>query len=70
MLQARRMDAVISWSERSFQALRGGSEPRRRSNHSAKINGIFNFQLNYIPRMKAGGQIGWSVRDQARSLLK
>lgn len=45
-------------------------EPRARSNQSAKINGIFNSQLNYNPRMKAGGQIEWNVRDQARSLLK
>lgn len=27
-------------------------------------------QLNYNPRMKAGGRIEWSVRDQAWSLLK
>lgn len=45
-------------------------EPRARSNQSAKINGIFNSQLNDNRRMKAGGRIGWSVRDQARRLLK
>lgn len=46
----------------------GELEPRARSNQSAKINGIFNSQLNYNPRIKAGRRIEWNVRDS--SLLK